>query len=431
VGRDHVGTNNRKQDGADARARPRVLHRSAGRESLNQSKMMPTKGIEARRGGRYETLAVVFSLLVGMAAAACWIEIGSPRQLATVADFPAGIAGPEVVVHIVGQNNSDFASQLMRAGVVKSIGAFNQAAGDKPISAGYYELRKAMPAAEVVQQLIDPARSYRVGMLNVPAGAQLDDKRNKDNEISRGILSRLSAATTHTAHGATVQTPVADFIHAAATASAADLGVPDWATRPVTALKGDHRRIEGLIAPGVWEEIDPSEQPITILKQLISASTTRYQAQGLLAASRTSTASLDPYEALVSASIVEREVNQEADYPKVARVIVNRLAKDQKLQMDSTVNYTEAVTDINVMGEQLATKTHWNTYAKTGLPATPIGAVGDSAISATENPAAGPWLYFVTVDANGTTLFTDTFAQHEKNRQKACANMFLTVGCGQ
>lgn len=65
-----------------------------------------------------------------------------------------------------------------------------------------------------------------------------------------------------------------------------------------------------------------------------------------------------------------------------------------------------------------------------GLPATPIGAVGTDALVATENPTPGPWLYFVTVDNKGTTLFTDDFAQHERNRQKACDTKFLTVGCG-
>ncbi|QRY83145.1 endolytic transglycosylase MltG [Tsukamurella tyrosinosolvens] len=384
--------------------------------------------IKRRRRVALLSLIVVFLVVIG---GVLWTVRGSLFGGGSAPeDYASGQAGPEVVVHIVGQNNSDFAQNLVDAGVVKSVGAFNQAAGDKPISAGYYELRKSLPASEVVTMLVDPARSHRVGMLNVSAGAVLDDKRSKDNKVAQGIFSQLSAATAHTVEGVKKQTPKADFVRVASSASVADLGIPEWAAATVTRLKGDHRRIEGLIAPGIWDQIDPSGTPIGILKQLITASAKQYEAQGLLTASRTSPAKLAPYQVLVSASIVEREVNQADDYPKVARVILNRLAKDQKLEMDSTVNYGEAVTGIDVAGEKLLKKTEWNTYAKTGLPATPIGAVGTDALVATENPAPGPWLYFVTVDNKGTTLFTDDFAQHERNRQKACDTKFLTVGCG-
>ncbi|MET9327966.1 endolytic transglycosylase MltG [Tsukamurella sp. NPDC003166] len=384
---------------------------------------------QVKRRRRIALLSILMVFLVAVGAV-LWTVRGSLfGGAAAPEDFASGQSGPEVVVHITGENNSDFAQNLVDAGVVKSVGAFNRAAGDKPISAGYYELRKTLPASEVVTMLVDPARTHRVGMLNVSPGAVLDDKRNKDNKVAPGIFSQLSAATAHTDGGVKKQTAKADFVKVASTASVADLGVPEWAAATVNRLKGDHRRIEGLIAPGVWDQIDPSGTPVAILKDLITASAKQYEAQGLLDASRTSAAKLAPYQVLVSASIVEREVNQADDYPKVARVILNRLAKNQKLEMDSTVNYTEAVTGIDVVGEQLLKKTEWNTYAKTGLPATPIGAVGIPALVATENPAPGPWLYFVTVDSQGTTLFTDDFAQHERNRQRACDTKFLTVGC--
>lgn len=407
------------------RAEPMTV--GGGSTRLERRRAARQAQIKRRRRVALAAILVIFLLIVGTIV---WTMRHTLMGSGTSPeDYASGSPGPAVVVHITGTNNSDFAQNLVDAGVVKSVAAFNQAAGDKPISAGYYELRKAIPAAEAVDMITDPARSHRVGMVNVSAGAQLDDKRGKDNKVARGILSQISAATAHTSNGVKTQIPAADFVRVAATASPSDLGVPQWALATVNRMKGDHRRIEGLIAPGVWEEVDPSGTPVSILKSLITASAKQYEAQGLLSASRSSAAKLDPYEVLVSASIVEREVNQPADYPKVARVILNRLAKNQKLEMDSTVNYTEAVTSIDVRGEQLLKKTEWNTYAKTGLPATPIGAVGTSALVATENPAPGPWLYFVTVDAQGTTQFTDDFAQHERNRQTACDNKFLTVGC--
>jgi UPF0755 protein len=59
--------------------------------------------------------------------------------------------------------------------------------------------------------------------------------------------------------------------------------------------------------------------------------------------------------------------------------------------------------------------TPWNTYAKAGLPATPISSPSIGALRAVENPSPGPWLYFVTINKQGTTLFTADYAEHLRN----------------
>ena len=127
--------------------------------------------------------------------------------------------------------------------------------------------------------------------------------------------------------------------------------------------------------------------------------------------------------------MVEKEVASPDDYGKVARVILNRLGKNQKLEMDSTANYTAAVVNIDVSGDAYTADTKWNTYQVNGLPATPIGSVGKAPLQATDNPPAGNWIYFVAVDPQGTTLFTEDYAEHLRNRQKACDNKVLAVGC--
>ena len=97
----------------------------------------------------------------------------------------------------------------------------------------------------------------------------------------------------------------------------------------------DHRRIEGLIAPGTWN-VNPSSSPQEILESLISASAQQYVKSGLL---DTATAmNMSPYNILVVASLVQREAKPQ-DFAKVARVIYNRLAEHRKLEFDSTVNY--------------------------------------------------------------------------------------------
>ena len=74
------------------------------------------------------------------------------------------------------------------------------------------------------------------------------------------------------------------------------------------------------------------------------------------------------------------------------------------------------------------TETPWNTYAKSGLPATPICSPGADALNAAERPEPGDWLYFVTVDADGTTLFTSDYQQHLANREKALNSGILNSG---
>ncbi len=100
-------------------------------------------------------------------------------------------------------------------------------------------------------------------------------------------------------------------------------------------MGNDHRRIEGLIAPGTWN-INPSASPEEILSTLISASAELYMRSGLQ--DTASAMNISPYNVLVVASLVQREAKPQ-DFAKVARVIYNRLAEHRKLEFDSTVNY--------------------------------------------------------------------------------------------
>ncbi len=129
---------------------------------------------------------------------------------------------------------------------------------------------------------------------------------------------------------------------------------------------------------------------------------------------------LDPQQVLTVASILQYEANRSVDYPKVARVIYNRLNKDMALQLDSTVSYTSGRTgDVWTTAGERASSSAYNTYQNTGLPPGPIGSPGAETIKAALNPADGDWLYFVPDFANKTTLFTSSYAQHLKNVAKA------------
>ena len=116
------------------------------------------------------------------------------------------------------------------------------------------------------------------------------------------------------------------------------------------------------------------------------------------------------------------------DFDKVARVILNRLAEPMQLQFDSTVNYALPDQEIATTDADRAAVTPWNTYAMDGLPYGPIGSPGLDALRAMENPAEGRWLYFVTIDMQGTTVFADDYPEHERNQSLAIANGVLSSG---
>jgi UPF0755 protein len=122
----------------------------------------------------------------------------------------------------------------------------------------------------------------------------------------------------------------------------------------------------------------------------------------------------DPYEALILASIIERETAREAERDKIAGVFVRRLQKGMRLQTDPTVIYGIGPGfDGNLTRRHLQTSTPYNTYTRGGLPPTPIAMPGKAAIRAALNPAPGPELYFVATGLpDGSHKFSATSEEH-------------------
>ncbi len=350
-----------------------------------------------------------------------WLGVFDSRT-----DFSSTTGSGSVLVEVPADAAiRDVGTTLADAGVVGSQRAFVDAAeGGAGVSAGFYNLPKGLSAKAALDMM--SGADKRVGRFVVPEGLQLDSKKSSDGTTRPGLFQMISKATTFSTDDRQYGVTVEQLTEAAAKATPESLGVPEWASAKVKELTGDHRRLEGLIASGAWEDVDPRLDAQGILKDLITRSVARFTAWGLLSGSD---GGKSPYDMLTIASIVEAEAQHEDDFPKVARVIMNRLDQNIKLQMDSTVNYTAAIANIDVHGDSFMDDNKWNTYHHDGLPLTPIGAVGERALSATENPTPGDWLYFVTVDNKGTTLFAKTFGQHKKNRQVACTNKLLTVNC--
>lgn len=121
-----------------------------------------------------------------------------------------------------------------------------------------------------------------------------------------------------------------------------------------------------------------------------------------------------PEEALILASIVEKETGKAADRTMISSVFHNRLRVGMPLQTDPTVIYGLGVAfDGNLRKVDLQTDTPWNTYTRPGLPPTPIAMPGKESLLAAVQPAPGKFLYFVA-KGDGTSHFSASLDEHNR-----------------
>jgi UPF0755 protein len=172
---------------------------------------------------------------------------------------------------------------------------------------------------------------------------------------------------------------------------------------------------EGSLAPDSYE-VRPGEDKAALIAEM-QARQERILSD--LWAARAEGLPLEtPQEALILASIVEKETAEPEERPVVASVFVNRLRQGMRLQTDPTVIYgvTEGRGTLGrgIRRSELREATPYNTYVIEGLPPTPIANPGRRSIAAALNPAETDYLFFVA-DGSGGHAFAETLAEHNEN----------------
>ena len=278
--------------------------------------------------------------------------------------------GGTTVVLRQGASLTEIASALERAGVVRSASVFMAAAqvtgGARDLKAGEYAFPSRSPLAKVLGVIRDGQVVRR--LLTIPEGFT--------SEMAAEVLQRTAALTG------------------------------DAPSAP-----------EGALLPDTYQ-FERGDDRAVLLKRIMDA---RDQTLAALWAQRQEGLPISsPDEAVILASIVEKETGLAGERPRIAAVFVNRLRLGMRLESDPTVIY--GVSRGQPLGRglrlsELTNPTPYNTYLIAGLPPTPISNPGRAALAAVLDPPKTDELFFVA-DGTGGHVFADTFAQHLKNVAK-------------
>jgi UPF0755 protein len=268
-----------------------------------------------------------------------------------------------------GSTVEQIAHQLQAARLIRSTWAFKLYVSSKNtrdlLQAGTYSFSSSQSVAQIVAQLSHG--KVAVDLVTIIPGQNM--KQIRTTLINYGF----GEAAVDTA-----------------------LDPAQYADDPVLVDKPASANLEGYIYPDSYQK-DSSTTPQQIIEKALAEMNKKltpelrkaFAAQGL-----------GTYEAIVLASIVEKEVAKQEDRTQVAQVFLTRLNNNIALQSD-------------------ATKAYFNTYQNRGLPPTPISNVSINSLQAVANPAKTDWLYFVSGD-DGTTHFSHTLDEQESNIQKYC-----------
>ncbi len=168
---------------------------------------------------------------------------------------------------------------------------------------------------------------------------------------------------------------------------------------------------EGLFFPDTYY-FDRNTQDITVLKRAYESMHEKLEKAWLGRDDHLPYKS--PYEALIMASIIEKETGKASERKMIAGVFINRLRIGMRLQTDPTVIYGLGDQyDGNIRRKNLESDTPYNTYTRAGLPPTPIAMPGLASIEAAMHPAETKALYFVG-KGDGSHVFSSTLAEHNR-----------------
>jgi UPF0755 protein len=323
--------------------------------------------------------SLLFWLAAGtLGAAFAVLVVGIVRSVTT----PIGAGPPQLISVEPGESVAEVAMTLQGRGLVRNANALVLAAyvtGKwRRIQAGRHELRPGMSAMDMLDALCRGSRTAW-HWITIPEGYNLRQIGEKLQEERLGSASQ--------------------FLEAASAPRRFEAAFP---------VSSDS--LEGYLFPDTYR-VDSGETEHDIIAQML-----RHFSQVVWEGLFQEKAEHDGrslHGILTMASLVEWEAQHDEERPTIAGVLVNRLARGQKLECDATVQY--ALGDdrkSRLSYDDLAIESEYNTYLHEGLPPGPICSPGEASIRAAMDPAEVPYLYYVA-RADGSHVFSTSFSQHQ------------------
>jgi UPF0755 protein len=310
---------------------------------------------------------------------------------------PPGPEGAPVEFTIEsGAATSEIAADLARKDIVGNPTVFRlwlNRNGGGNFQAGIYDMRERMDFADAVAVLRGPARTVTQFRVTIPPGLTMA-------QIKGRLLAQLQRFNSAELDAALAKPDVA----------------LKWAPPEATNR-------EGVFFPDTYnlDELTAGDEHALLVRMRTE---TERVATELDIEGRSAALGVTPWQAMVIASLIEREAKVEADRAKISRVIYNRLQRDMNLEIDATVLYAVG-RDRGLTLNDLQIDSPYNTYKVKGLPPTPIASPSRKSIEAALNPAEGKWLWYVLTDKNGAHTFAETeraflAAKEICEREKLC-----------
>jgi UPF0755 protein len=378
------------------------------RVSRSESRAAASRHTQRRRNRR--VVGIVAALFVLVVAVATWLVVLPIYHYLNPQDYSGSGTGVVVVTVRANDDASAIGKTLHDKGVVASVRAFTDVASNnsksKTIQPGSYRLHEHMSASKALALMLDPASRVKSDVVVTEGATTLD------------ILKRLtSAPCSASANASAVCGPgLAKVDVERALKNVKALGLPTdfkvGGKAPVSA--------EGFLFPATYFFPDNTVAS-DALQQMIEKFTEQARSTNFTA--RAKALHLTPYQELIIASIAQSEARYPDDFPKVARVILNRLAAKKPLQIDATSRYGARLQGLDpnkINYPQFDSP--YNTYLHDGLTPTPISNPGADAMDGVSKPAPGNWLYYVNGDKDGHLYFTNSESAFVKAVHKCQVN---------
>ena len=331
---------------------------------------VPEASVQLTRRGRLVVALGVLLLLSTLAA------LGGYVYLRAIGVF--GTSDPGRTVELVieqGASAQEIGELLESKGVVPSALGFRIAVylegGGEDIQAGRYEIATDLTARAALDHLVEEGPIVEFVSVTFPEGSWLTDFATT---LDRN--THLSAKR---------------FMELATSGRVRSRFQPD-----------DVDSLEGLLFPSTYQVVE-NDTELSVLKRLVE----EFERQALKAGidRAQATVEVDPYDAIVIASMIEAEASAAGDRDKIAAVIYNRIEEGMKLEIDATVLYALGEHKEELTRSDLEVDSPYNTRLYPGMPPTPIGAAGTASLEAAVTPAEGDWLYYVLADCDGNHHF--------------------------